>query len=338
MVNSASQSEDLTLGEPTYQAMEQAAEWFALLRSGEASAADQLQWQQWINDSVDHQQAWQYVERIGQRFEPIQTSSARYSAVSAYRKAQSSQLRRRQLLLGLVALGGTGLLGLAGGRHTQLTGLGQTWVADHRTTLGEVRELALQDGSKIWMNALSAVNEDYQQHQRRLALLSGEILIQTASDVSRPFVVTTPQGQLRALGTRFTVRLENNHAFVAVYEGAVEIRTALHGVTQVILPGTQTSFTEELIFKPEVADPAREAWSRGILIAQNITLIDLVSELRRYRSGYLGVSPAVADLRVFGSYPLADTDQTLAMLESVLPIRVQHRFPWWVSIDANLSE
>ncbi|WP_396956508.1 hypothetical protein [Nitrosomonas sp.] len=39
---------------------------------------------------------------------------------------------------------------------------------------------------------------------------------------------------------------------------------------------------------------------------------------------------------VFGSFPLHDSDQTLAMLESVLPIRIQRTLPWRISIEPRL--
>ncbi|KDE38853.1 Fe2+-dicitrate sensor, membrane component [Nitrincola lacisaponensis] len=322
------------LTEPSYQVMEQAAEWFALLRSGEATAAQQLAWQQWLQASVEHQRAWFYVERIGQRFEPIQVSPVRSAAVSAFCQVQNQQARRRQVLRGLLVLSGSSLLGWAGWQQTTQFRLP---MADYHTATGEIRMLALQDGTHVWLNALSAVNEQYQPHQRQLTLVSGEMLVQTAPDPSRQFIVTTPYGQLRALGTRFSVRLEDHHVLVAVYDGAVEIQTAWHGTTQIIPAGSQARFTDERIFSAEPADPAREAWSRGILIAQDIPLTELITELRRYYSGHLSLSPDAAELRVFGSYPVTDIEQTLSMLESVLPIQIQVPFPGWKRIRLKRS-
>lgn len=88
--------------EPSFKALEQAAEWFALLRSGEASPVDQNNWQGWLAAHAEHRHAWQYVERISGRFEPIQNSSNRQAAVQSYCLANQRLGRRRQLLLGLV--------------------------------------------------------------------------------------------------------------------------------------------------------------------------------------------------------------------------------------------
>lgn len=318
---------------PSHQAMEQAAEWFALLRSGEASASDRESWQSWLDSNNDNRQAWHYVEIISQRFAPIQSSPDRQAAATAYQKANSGQLSRRQVLLGLAVMAGSGTLAWAGWNHNTLTDMALAWRADYRTGTGKRRELTLHDGTRIWLNAASAVNQHYSADLRRLHLLSGEIMIQTAADPARPFVVDTPQGRLHALGTRFSVRLGETDTLMAVYEGAVEVKTAISGTSNVVQAGQQARFTGSTLAEPQTADPARKAWAQGILIADHIPLDEVVQELRRHRSGHLGLAPELAQLTVFGSFPLDDTDRALAMLANVLPIRIQHTLPWWVSIE-----
>jgi len=92
-------------------------------------------------------------------------------------------------------------------------------------------------------------------------------------------------------------------------------------------------FSAHALEPVQPADAAREAWARGVLMAQDITLRELVGELRRYRHGHLGLAPEVADLRVFGNFPLTDTDDTLDMLAGALPVRIRRTLPWWVSIE-----
>ncbi|MEN4921226.1 FecR domain-containing protein [Achromobacter spanius] len=319
--------------EPSHRALEQAAEWFALLRSGEATDEEQRRWQAWLDGAQEHRTAWRYVERISGQFKPLQASPSREAAVKGFCSANTRMARRRQMLLGLGALAGTGLSGLAAWRLTPLPGMVLAWSADYRSATGEVRRVELADGSQVWLGAASAFDQDHGGGLRRLRLLAGEILIQTAPDPVRPFVVDTPQGRLRALGTRFTVRLDGDETLVAVYKGAVEARTADTGSTRVIQTGQQTRFTGEFLAGTESADPAREAWARGILITNNTPLADVARELQRYRGGVLRVDPEIAHLPVIGSYPIADPDRALAMLEAVLPIRVKRTLPWWVSIQ-----
>lgn len=320
-------------GEPSHQVMEQAAEWYALLRSGDATSGDRASWQVWLDSHGEHRQAWRYVEAVSQGFEPLRmTPDPRQTSDNLW-AANVRVLQRRRLLAGMVALAGTGLLGLASWRYTPLPGMVGARLADHRTGTGEQSLLRLSDGTQVWLNTATALNEDYRSDLRRLELVTGEILVDTAADPSRPLVVDTPQGRLRALGTRFTVwRSEDHETLLAVYQGAVAVTTA-EGATTVVPAGQQLSFTAAALGPVGPADPAREAWSQGMLVAHDLPLTELVRQLRRYRHGHVGLAPAVADLRVFGSFPLRDTDETLDMLAEVLPVRIRRTLPWWVSIE-----
>jgi transmembrane sensor len=63
--------------------LEQAAEWFALLRSGEATEADRAGWRAWLDGPEEHRAAWASVERIGSRFEPLRASPDPRAAASS---------------------------------------------------------------------------------------------------------------------------------------------------------------------------------------------------------------------------------------------------------------
>jgi transmembrane sensor len=318
------------------EALEQAAEWFALLLSGEATAAERRRWEGWLAASEEHRLAWSHVENLGRRFDSIRMSRVPRVVASAYREISAAQGGRRRLLLGIVTLAGSSLLGWASWRHTPLPGIALAWSADYRTGTGEVREFALADGSRVWLNAVSAFNQHYGTRQRRLHLINGEMLIDTATDpMQRPFYVDTPHGRLQALGTRFAVRLEDAaQTKLAVFDGAVEIRTG-DGVTAIVEAGQQARFTVAEVSGIGPADPAREAWTRGVLIARDMPLTEVVAELRRHHHGHLGLAPEIENLRVFGSYPANDPEQALAMLESVMPVRVRKTLPWWVSVEAR---
>ncbi|MGV2905182.1 FecR domain-containing protein [Achromobacter sp. MYb9] len=324
--------------EPSHRAMEEAAEWYALLRTGDASAADQQKWKQWLARDDAHQQAWRYVERVGRRFAPLQASPDRDAAVAAFHQTVSAApRRRRQVLLGLA--GGLGLswLGWTGWRQTPLSALASLWGTDYRAGVGETPQVALPDGTTVWIKALSGFNLAYSDTQRRLELVAGEILVDTGKDPLRPFVVDTAEGRLQALGTRFSVSHGDAGILVAVYDGAVRVTPAGAGASAVVPTGRQVRFTADALQPLMPADPARESWRNGLLLADGTPLADVVAELRRYHAGHLGVSPQVGQLRVFGSYPLDDANRALDMLASVLPIRLSRALPWWVSIEPRLK-
>lgn len=320
---------------PSESVLQQAAEWFALLRSGDASEKDRGNWCLWLEQDASHQDAWGYVDAISRRFEPVQSDSSKHAAVKAFQTAHSKLIKRRQVLNGIALVAGGGLISWLGARHELMPDAMLAMAADFRTSVGEVREISMADGTRIWLNTASALNVDYKPSLRRLHLLKGEVLIQTAADSTRPFVVDSEQGRMRALGTRFTVRQINDATFLSVFEGAVEVHTAAVDSTRIIQAGQQVSFTKTFISETMQAEAARESWRKNILLAEDMPLQSVINELNRYHHGYLRVAPEVAELRVLGGYPLNDRDKVLAMLEEVLPIHVRRTLPWWITIEAK---
>jgi transmembrane sensor len=320
--------------EVSHRVMEAAAEWYALLISGEAVAQDQVRWRAWLAASAEHRQAWRYVESVSHRvLAPLQqTADPRLTSDSLW-AANGRLLKRRRALKRIAAFAGASVLGWAAWQRDPVRRAVLAMAADHRTATGDIREVALADGSRVWLNTASAFNQDYQPGLRRLHLLAGEILVTTGANPARPFVVDTPHGRMRALGTQFTARLEDGKTLLAVYHGKVEVRTAAGDATLVVAAGQQTLFNRDSIDRPVAADPARQAWSRGQLIAWDLPLKDVVEELRRYHHGHLGVAPELAERRVFGTYPLRDVPATLSMLADAVHARVHQPLPWWTTIE-----
>jgi len=317
-----------------FASLEQAAEWYALFRGARATEQDHQAWQTWLRERPEHAKAWLHIESVSKRFDPLR-AGGREAALVGVRVARKGAVSRRRVLGGMGAMFGVGALGWLAWRHTAMPDILLAWAADHRTGVGERRELQLADGSRVWLNTDSALDVDYQDGIRRLRLLAGEILVDTARDLARrPFYVDTRFGRMQALGTRFAVRLTDDQTRLDVFDGAVAIRNVA-GVTLRVEAGQQAHFDADATALDGAADRAREAWSRGVVLADNLPLKVLVDELGRYQRGHIGVAPEVADMTVMGVYPVDDLDRALAMLTRTLPIRVQRPLPWWTTIGAR---
>ena len=319
---------------PPHAVLEQAAFWYATLRDGQASPQQRAHWQTWIGADLTHEQAWRYVEGISRDFEPLRGRPDTRLAADALGVATGRLHSRRRLLGGIAAITTGSLCGWLSWREALLPPILMAWGADQRTAIGEQREIALVDGSQAWLNTASAIDLAFSGRTRLVTLVRGEVFISTAKD-ARPFYVDTEHGRLQALGTRFNVRREGERTWLAVYEGAVQIHTT-GGAKRVVGAGQQTYFDTRHIGDSQAADAAREAWTQGTLVIDNITLSEVVEELRRYRHGHLGLADEVADLRVYGNFPVQDPQRVLRMLASALPIRIEQPMPWWTSIEARL--
>lgn len=316
--------------QPDFEILQQAAEWFALLRAEKVAAADRERWREWLGASPTHAAAWRRIEAVNQQFGQLPGPQARETlATGAWQKRQTG---KKLALIVAGVLAGGGLLGRPESRQ-YMSALN----AGQRTETGRTRQLALDDGSQLWLNTASAADIEYNGLHRLIALHRGELLLRSAKDSrlpARPLLVDVPQARLRALGTRFSVRLDGDTTRLAVFDGAVRIEPASGLAPRVVQAGSQLSFGADWIGPPGPSDERDTAWIECRLIAENMRLDHFLAELGRYRHGHLACAPAVADLRLTGSYPLADTERVLNSLEMTLKVRVNRLMPWWVTVEA----
>jgi ferric-dicitrate binding protein FerR (iron transport regulator) len=161
----------------------------------------------------------------------------------------------------------------------------------------------------------------YSDGQRRIQLVAGEIFIATAKDAAqRPFFVATPHGSVQALGTRFTVRLHEQYASVGVLEGAVAVLAEDDSQRLLLHPGEGAHF-DTTGFHRQALVPYGGAWINGMLVARDMRLADFLAELSRYSEQPLACTPAIAGLRVSGSYPLADINAIVDAVSASLQLR-----------------
>lgn len=319
----------MPVSKPDHHTLQEAADWFACLSSAPNDAAQLEAWHRWLARSDSHQQAWRYVERVSQRFAPLQGDAD--TASRTLQSLQHSPRSRRQVLRSLSIISGGLLLGGLAWRHGALTEQLLAWQAGYRTVTGQILERRLADGSRIWLNSATALDVDMNKGQRSIRLYQGEVMIATAAD-ARPFVVRTAQGSLTPLGTRFSVREQASRTQLNVYEGAVQARCIDTPQVRVAAAGERLWFDTQRISETTPAQLERQAWTRGVLPAEDMPLEEFIHELANYRRGHLGVDPRVAQLRVMGTFPLHDTDQALAMLEGVLPVRIEQTFAGWTTV------
>jgi transmembrane sensor len=305
----------------------EAADWLVQLHSGEASSADRQAIEQWRGRSAQHAQAWQRAEALLGDFRNVPAGIAVQTLRNVDRR---KGLARRQVLnrLGLLLLGGP--VAWAAWREVPW----QAWSADLQTATGEQKKQQLPDGSQLLLNTATAVNIAFNEHERVIRLVRGEVLITTAHD-PRPFKVQTGEGSVRALGTRFSVRELPGRVQVAVSEGSVAIAPTTVADESMVKAGEEVWFSAARVSPPEALRGGAWSWENGMLLAQGMRLAEVLEELNRYRPGLLRCHADVADLRVSGALSLRDTDASLRLLQDTLPIEVSRMTPWWVSVQAR---
>lgn len=311
------------------QILGEAADWLVQLHSGTATSADHQAIAQWRNRSLEHAQAWQRAEALLGDF---RTVPANLAMQTLQRASRQEGLSRRQTLTRLGLLLMAGPLGIAS-QHLPW----EQWTADQRTAVGEQKNLPLPDGSQLLLNTDSAVNIAFNIRERRVLLLNGELLISTAKDPgARPFIVETPQGTACALGTRFCVRTEGSYSEVSVLEGQVVVTPQMLQQSTTLNAGERQRFKLNRVDAPQSFDVADVSWDKGMLLANNLRLDQLLGELSRYRPGVLRCHPDVAALRVSGAFSLRDTDASLRLLSDTLPLNISRMTRYWLSVEPRV--
>lgn len=82
----------------------QAAEWYACLRDGNASAAQRSAWQSWLKQDEMHSTAWRYVEEVSRSFEPVRTAPDSRRVVETLHTANERLHQRRRVLTSFAVL------------------------------------------------------------------------------------------------------------------------------------------------------------------------------------------------------------------------------------------
>lgn len=320
--------ESLNKSDISPQVARQAVDWLLEIQEAPLQGQRQAAWQQWLNGNAEHQRAWAHIQKVNQRLSGLPSPLAHAALVS-----RTSGSRRQALKL-LLLLG----VGSAVGWNMREQIALQPMFADLDSGVGERREVRLDDGSQLQLNTATAVDMRFDAQQRLIRLLQGEILVTSSLD-ARPLKLVTAEGSLQASpgAARFNLRQLDGHTRLAVFAGTLLVRpTARSGQGLQLEARQQVSFSREGWADIRPLDAGSGAWADGMLVASRMRLADFLAELGRYRRGRLQCDAAVADLLISGSYPLADSERILAMLELALPVRVQRFTRYWVNVQARV--
>ncbi|MDZ5113610.1 FecR family protein [Pseudomonas putida] len=315
----------MTAAQPGATAVKQAIQWILRLRESGHDPAVQQQCRQWRTTHHEHEQAWQRVIHLHQDLD----LSAVPGAGLALQTLETSQrrLHRRQALK---LLGGVAMVGTAAWLGKDLDAV-NAWASDYTTGTGERRSFALPDGSLMQLNTRSAVDLAFNDQQRLVRLKHGELMI--ACNPQHPLLVQTRDALLEGFEGRFVARQDNDCTQVSVSHGRVAIHRPGNGQLQWMESGQNWRLDAQGTHRLEQVDMDAMAWTEGLIVTRNMRLFDFLSQVRRYRHGYLGCSDDIADLRLSGVFRLEEPEQLLQLLPSTLPVRLRQRTRWWVRVE-----
>lgn len=304
MIENKSEADDL---------LEQAVDWMIRVETTPDDTELQQALNGWREADPKHAEAWQRALRawgVMGAIPPDRSQWPEASNTPAAKSAPIYSIKRRWPKLGrqVAALAVAACLMVAVWPTLRLHAL-----ADHRTGVGEIQQVLLQDGSEVHLGAASAIRILYSDDQRQVQLLAGQAFFQVADNAERPFVVKAEGVEVAVLGTAFDVLLGTQRHAVSVQSGTVSIRREatpeqrLTSGQQLTLERASGVSSIQPIAPHNVA-----AWREGRLSVHNRSIQDVVEILDRYYGGRIFIANAtLAERRVTGSYDLNAPDVAL---------------------------
>lgn len=302
-------------------------EWWLDRQEASFDSAAQAAFIAWRNEHPLHEIAWEKALALGEQLDSLRSRGDPELARRALLLPPQEGLSRRRAIKGLALLLTVG----AGAWSARDSEMVSRLSADYTTGVGEQRRVALASDLSFELNTRSAINARQTDHQWRLRLLSGEVLIDTASN--QTLFIDTAQIRALASSARFTVRqFANGSTQLAVYRGSLEVNPAHASTWSALQAGQLASFGPLGMLDQGALQAYAPAWAEGMIVANGQPLQVFLDELGRYRHGHLGCDAALANLKVWGTYPLADSDQIIDAVAQTLKLDVQRFTRLWVNL------
>lgn len=266
---------------------------------------------------------WKAAEEFA--MEP-QLLDMRQAALRRARVASTRRWRSDSLLLrAIAAIFVVSLLGAASAYYYS------TLPAIYVTGAGERRTEALADGSHLTLDSDTKVEVRYSRVSRNLRLDRGRARFDVAHDVTRPFSVAAGGETVVAVGTAFDVERVNDKVLVTLIRGRIVVKGSSvtdTDPTRKSHPSISLRAGQQLVASRD-APPAimpmnlqmASAWENGQLVFNGDTLAEAVVRVNRYTDQPIQVDPAIASIRIIGSFSAGDVSTFVSAVTSYFPVQ-----------------
>lgn len=322
----------------------EAADWLAKLDRGHLTDDERKAFAQWLAEDQGNKEAIQEGAAFWYGLnEPLSKLKLQHIATASRRPTWSEALARIFSHFRMPAYAGVGMLFVCIALFYFTPESLMEEQGYYATQVGETRIIQLQDGSEIHLNTNSIIETMFSNKDRAVHLLSGEAIFDVAHDEKRPFKVYVADDVIRAVGTRFAVRLRPDKVSVTVTEGRVALEKMLEpdemkndNQAEIMLSEStpiivnqgegadidhEAGSAKQLVSERDVAE--RLSWAQGQLVFYNKELQFVIDEVARYTRVDITISDETSKIqKITGILPLGDVKLMLEGLEAALGVKV----------------
>jgi transmembrane sensor len=191
---------------------EQAASLWLARRDAGLSAAEEVAFEQWLAADARHAAAWTELESAWRAFDvPRQDGVAEGMVRELAARRHRRRWRRSMAIAAGVAAVAAAVVVLLVRPDPSRGFISRT---EHRV---------LEDGSVVLLDRGAKIEVDFTSARRSVRLMQGEALFSVTKNSARPFIVSSGDVEVQAVGTAFVVKASRESIDVIVTEGRVAV-------------------------------------------------------------------------------------------------------------------
>lgn len=193
----------------------------------------------------------------------------------------------------------------------------------YQTDVGELRVFQLTDGSRVRLDTDSRLRVRMSDGRRSVELIEGQAMFEVAHDPARPFVVSTTDASITAVGTVFEVRRIGEETKVVLLAGAIDVdKAGTESAPERLQPNQQSAISRGASRVTTVDAAAVTSWTTGNLVFVDTPLAEAVAEMNRYLTDPIILdAPSVAGTSINGVFRSGDRAAFVSAASHLLSLR-----------------
>ncbi len=293
-----------------------AAAWLVRLEEGEVSGTEWEAFSRWVEADTEHHNAFEKMRTVWELVTPEALEQSEHAAPRV--PVATPEISRT--FFGLRSLAAAASIVLALG--LAFTMLSQRPAEISFATASSIKEIELEDGSRVVLDAETRMSVAMTPERRDVFLAYGRARFHVEKDPGRPFTVYAGGIEAGALGTVFDVTRRDGNISVSIVEGEVAVSgdTPASGRFRHVA-GAGEEVRWHPAHPPEVrafTDGERDStWVDGFLVFSGEPLELAVRQVNRHSDSHVtlpaGMDP---DTPIYGVFRAGDTASFTRALES----------------------
>lgn len=195
---------------------------------------------------------------------------------------------------------------------------------------GQRLNIILPDGTAVWLNAQTTIKYPVSFNRKeRLVEIDGQAYFDVAPNKDVPFIVSTEEGRVQALGTKFDVLAysADNTFETMLLEGSVKIDLKNNPKQSVILkPNDKAYYQNDMLVTENVQDKSEYEWRNGLLSFRNKKFEDIMKTFEKtYDIKIVIDNPNIENKEMTAKFRIVDgIDYALRVLQRDIDFRFAH--------------